>query len=418
VVRISPVRGTSASVLRDHRRPSVPGSLSVLVLAATVVALPVVAQRFDASADEFTGSHFPVGVAVGWVVCALLTAVVITRRVQIWIHVEEGSVLALTYDALPILLVGAWIVAVAALVSDHRLLATVAIGLCLHHLVLVIPRLASARVPRWAHDAPAIDVVVANVYIDNATPAEAARQLVEVAADLVVIVESTPAFMQVFDEEGGAEAYPHRVFDPDDDSDYAVTLATRRELGPRSLMTRLGPLRLAIADIDVDGTSTLVVALNPMATVDPGGHVTWKEQIEVLTSFVPSLTGPVMIAGDMNTTRYRPEFEQLLALGLSDAIDALGRGLSPSFKLGAGGVLGAIGPVARLDHALVNDAIHPLELENLESCGSDHVPFRLRVAIRPDASHRHRHRHRRAKRGQRTHVTPENSADTSDSTID
>jgi endonuclease/exonuclease/phosphatase (EEP) superfamily protein YafD len=198
----------------------------------------------------------------------------------------------------------------------------------------------------------------------------------------VIVVESTAAFMATFDEVGGRDSYPNRVSDPDDDSDYAVTLATKCELGPRTRMASIGPLKLAIADIDVGGVSTLVLALNPMATVDPGGHETWKEQIEVLMEIVPTLTGPLIIAGDLNTTRYRPEFEELLELGLQDAFDSLGKGLDTSFKLGADGVLGKVGAVARLDHALVNEAVFPLSVEDLEACGSDHLPFKLRVAVR------------------------------------
>ncbi|HEY4610307.1 MAG TPA: endonuclease/exonuclease/phosphatase family protein, partial [Ilumatobacteraceae bacterium] len=123
--------------------------------------------------------------------------------------------------------------------------------------------------------------------------------------------------------------------------------------------------------------------LNPMATVDPGGHETWKEQIDELKKFVPTLNGPAIIAGDLNTTRYRPEFTELLELGLTDAIDSLGKGLDTSFKLGSDGVLGDVGAVARLDHALVNDQVHALAVEDLEACGSDHLPFKLTVAIRP-----------------------------------
>jgi endonuclease/exonuclease/phosphatase (EEP) superfamily protein YafD len=147
-------------------------------------------------------------------------------------------------------------------------------------------------------------------------------------------------------------------------------------------MTTIGPLRLAIADVDVQGISTLVIGLNPMATVDPGGHETWKEQIEALKEFLPTLTGPVIVAGDLNTTRYRPEFEELLGLGLHDAIDSLGKGLDPSFKLSAEGVLSTVGAVARLDHALVNDGVFPRSMEDLEPCGSDHQPFKLTVAVR------------------------------------
>ena len=122
--------------------------------------------------------------------------------------------------------------------------------------------------------------------------------------------------------------------------------------------------------------------LNPMATVDPGGHETWKEQIEVLTELVPTLSGPVIIAGDLNSTRYRPEFEELLESGLRDAFDMLGKGLDASFKLGADGGLAKVGTVARLDHALVNECVFPLAVEDLEPCGSDHLPFKLSVAVR------------------------------------
>ncbi len=125
-----------------------------------------------------------------------------------------------------------------------------------------------------------------------------------------------------------------------------------------------------------------MVALNPMATLDPGGHVMWKEQIEVLKEFVSTLSGPLIIAGDLNTTRYRPEFEELLALGLNDAIDSLGNAVDPSFKLGADGLLGAVGPVVRLDHALVNEDVRAASKHELESCGSDHLPFIVEVAVR------------------------------------
>ncbi|MEO5901641.1 MAG: endonuclease/exonuclease/phosphatase family protein [Ilumatobacteraceae bacterium] len=355
------------------------------------MALPLVARLVDDSADEFSGHRFAIGPAIGWVVCAVLLAVVVTRAVQIAYSVEEGSAMALLYDALPLLLILAWVVLAASLVTAHWLLAIAAGGLCAFHLILVVPRLVAADVPHWVHHAPSLDVIVANVYVDNATPHDAAAQIVRTAGDVAIIVEATPAFMDTFDSAGGRSAYPFRVLDPDDDSDYAVAIVTRHELGPRSLMTRVGPLRVAIADIEVDGVATLVVAVNPMATLDPGGHVTWKQQIDVLKDFVPSLAGPMIIAGDLNTTRYRPEFAELLDLGLMDAIDALGKGLQPSWMIRPDGVFGAVGAVVRLDHALVNKGVHPVSLRNLDAMGSDHLPFVLRVAVRT------RHLHLRAR---------------------
>jgi endonuclease/exonuclease/phosphatase (EEP) superfamily protein YafD len=366
----------------ERRRRPIPAWLIGVLSAAIVLAVSLLARHVGGSATMFGDSRFHVGVALGWIVCAGLTALAVSRYVDIVANVDEGSGLAVAYDALPILLLAAWVVTIAALVTRHWLLAVVGVMLIVYHLLLVVPRLIAARVPRWAKRAPTMDIVVANVFIDNQTPDDAARQLIATSADVVIVVESTASFMATFDEAGGSSAYPNRVSDPDDHSDYAVTVASKHQLGPRSQMTTIGPLRLAIADVDVQGISTLVIGLNPMATVDPGGHETWKEQIEALKEFLPTLTGPVIVAGDLNTTRYRPEFEELLELGLHDAIDSLGKGLDPSFKLSAEGVLSTVGAVARLDHALVNDGVFPRSMEDLEPCGSDHQPFKLTVAVR------------------------------------
>ena len=369
---------TRPSVRRANR---IPGYAALAIGAAVVVAFPLVAQFVDGSADEFSGDSFAIWPAIGWLLCAALVAVVVTRHLQIGTsaEVEIGSGLALAFDGLPMLLSIPWVIVVFAAWGGHVLLATAAGGLCLYHVLLLAPRLMSAPTPAWVAGAPKLQLVVANVFVDNRSPAAAARQLVGTGGDVLVLVESTADFMTVFDDNGGATSYPNRVADPDRESDYAVTIATDKELGPRSEFRALGPLRVAIADIDVDGTSMLIVALNPMATLDQGGHETWKEQIRVLAELVPTLEGPVVIAGDLNSTRYRPEFEQIIGLGYSDAIDSLGKGLNSSFKLHARSSLGA---VVRLDHALVNDGVHAVAMRNLDACGSDHLPFSLELAVR------------------------------------
>jgi len=359
----------------------IPGYVAALLAGALVVALPFVARRVDGSADEFSRQHFAFLPAAGWAVCAALAAVIFTRHLQIAMRrtVQVGSGLALAYDTLPVLLLIPWLVAVLAAWSGHLLLLTVATGLCVYHVVLIVPRLMKDPTPSWVPGAPVVSLVVANVFVDNRTPADAARQLVGTGADVVVIVESTSDFMAIFDAQGGAETYPHRVVDPDTTSDYAVAIVSKRALGPRSGFRDVGPLRVVVADIESEGASLLIVALNPMATFDAGGHEAWTEQLQALEDFLPTLDGPVVIAGDLNSTRYRPEFEQIMARGYTDAIDALGKGLSASFKLAARSGLGG---VVRLDHALTNSEVHGVSMTNLEACGSDHIPFRVELAVR------------------------------------
>jgi endonuclease/exonuclease/phosphatase (EEP) superfamily protein YafD len=337
----------------------------------------------------------PVLPAIGWVICALLAAVVVAHQLQTWFAGDEGPVVAVAYDLLPLALFTAPVIAIGSLTSGRSLLALAAGLLTVYQVVLVVPHMISNRIPRWARQAPRFRLAVANVYVDNPTPEEAACQLVGCGAEVVVIAEATPAFMATFDAAGGNESHPHRVVDPTDTSDYAVAIASRIPLERASQMRRIGPLNLAVAKIRVDGVLTTIAALNPRATFDPGGYDEWRAQMDALKSFIPEVDGPLVVAGDLNTTRFRPEFQQLLDAGLVDCIDALGQARKPSFSLRSVLPLGPWSLVMRLDHALANDGVRPLRVRNLEARGSDHLPFLITLAVRnretepspPEATH-------------------------------
>jgi endonuclease/exonuclease/phosphatase (EEP) superfamily protein YafD len=320
--------------------------------------------------------------ALGWLVCALLAVVVIARRLQRRFSIDEGPVIALAYDLLPLALFAAPAIAISSVATGHEGLAFFAALLTAYQAVLVVPRMIADRIPRWARSAPRFQLVVANVYVENQTPDAAARQLVDSRADVIIIAEATPAFMTTFDTVGGAESYPNRVLDPTDTSDYAVAIASRIPLEPGSQMRRIGPLNLAVARVDVGGVLTTIAALNPDASVDPGGYETWKAQIESLKSFIPEVEGALVIAGDLNTTRFRPEFQELLDAGLTDCIDSLGQAWKPSFSLRSVLPLGGLGLIARLDHALANARVRALRIRNLKPRGSDHLPFLITLAVR------------------------------------
>jgi endonuclease/exonuclease/phosphatase family metal-dependent hydrolase len=109
-----------------------------------------------------------------------------------------------------------------------------------------------------------------------------------------------------------------------------------------------------------------------------------QRRTDTLIAALPSLDRPFVLAGDFNTTVFRPDYKRLLEAGFTDAHDALGKGLTTSFKLSAEGALAAPGTVVRLDHALLSEGVHALHTEDLEACGSDHLPFRLTLAVRQD----------------------------------
>jgi hypothetical protein len=224
--------------------------------------------------------------------------------------------------------------------------------------------------------------VTANVFVHNRTPARAARQLVASGADLIVINESTPRFVELFDDAGGLDAYPHRITDPADTSDYAITVASRLAFESGSGMRDDGPLRSALAIVSVSGVRLHIIATHLAASLELGGLTKWRQQIEALRRLIPSLNTPLVVIGDMNMTSRRPEFARVLGLGLRDAVSAAGSPRTGSLKMAASGPLSWIGPVTRVDYAFTAGNCYPLSANNLRAQGSDHLPLRLRLAVR------------------------------------
>lgn len=315
---------------------------------------------------------------VAWVLLAALAAL----SLSVALGVTGHAAMAVAQDAQVYLLALAWVVGVLALVTGHRALAVAAGLLAVHHVALLVPRLTPNRVPHWVAGAPRVRVAVVNVFIDNETPAALAEVVLAAGADVIVIAEWNPAFAAAFDVAGGDERYPHRLLDPDDHTDYAVAVLSTAPLAPSSTMVAEGPLAAARAVVPVGAGRLTLLALNPMAVVDPDGYEVWDAQLRALQHHLRRLHGPVAVAGDLNTTTFRPRMRRLLSIGLRDAHETLGRGLSPSFKLAAQGALAAPGPIVRLDHVLTNDLVRAVELTDLESAGSDHVPFVAELAVR------------------------------------
>jgi endonuclease/exonuclease/phosphatase (EEP) superfamily protein YafD len=317
---------------------------------------------------------------VAWSVLALLAAAAVTATFE----VSSRKLLALAHDALPYVLILAWPITVLSIVAGAWPLACAGAVLIAYHLALMIPRIRSDQVPRWVTDAPRFDLTVANVYVDNETPGDLATEIIGGGADVVVIAEWNDRFGAEFDAAGAELTYPHRLCNECDNEDYIVTVASRLPLEESSRVVPVGPLIITHAVITCGSRPVGVIAVHPTAVVDPGGYDEWKAQLEALLEYIRTVDGPFVIAGDFNSTRFRPEFQRLLDLGLIDAHDTLGRGLSASFRLAATGALAAAGTIVRLDHALLSDGVWPVMAKDLESCGSDHVPFTVTLAVRPD----------------------------------
>jgi endonuclease/exonuclease/phosphatase (EEP) superfamily protein YafD len=295
-----------------------------------------------------------------------------------------GTLLALAYDAGPLLIA---LGAIYAIFSGFGIVSPILVGVTLvgGALVTRFCRLHPLRVVAGAQmeagvPAQILNVVCANVYVNNRTPDSLASGLLATDADIIIVSEWNSGFAAALQRAGG-DRYPHRIYDLDDDSDYSVCIVSREQLLPGSGMGKLGSLTVAHAIVIVGGIPIHIYGVNPTALVECKGYAAWKSQMKALRLRLPSLPRPFLIAGDFNTTRHRPEFRALLGSGTIDALAITGLQRTPSFKFAATGLLSVSGPVVRLDHALVSEDVRPISSRNLDSGGSDHLPFLLSLAL-------------------------------------
>lgn len=317
-------------------------------------------------------------VGLEWGLWVVLAAIALTAVFSISIHAG----LAMAQDALPYLLILAWVLLILAVIERGWILAIASAALAGYHLWLIVPRFRAERIPHWAASATKLRLVVSNVYTENPTPDILAAGLLAADGDVMVITEWNSRFADALEAAGGTTSHPHRLVDKDDRSEYVVCIASKTPLDPASAIVQVGPLKMAHAVIPSGNRLVQLIGVIPHAVVDPDGFAIWKSQVDALVELVPSLDKPIVLAGDFNTTRFRPEFQALLRTGLSDAHDALGQGMEASFRLSPDGVLAAPGTVVRLDHALLSHDVCATQAENLESGGSDHLPFVMTLAVR------------------------------------
>lgn len=355
-----------------------------LCTVVAVIAVPRVARLVDRTADSIASHTSPFWLAASWTITGLLFAAVVVHVLRRAMKLPSGGGFALAYDSLPFSLMLAWLVFAGALITRHRLLATTAGLLCLYHVALMAPRARSARRPRWVRHAPVLRIGSANVFVDNPTPERSAAGLLAVDIDVLIINESTPAFLQAFERVGGHQVFPYCLTDPADDSTYAISVFSRHPFLPGTGFSSIGTSRVARLPLMVNGTPVSLVAVHLYASLETNGYEIWAEQMHDLRRYLLGAPSRELIVGDFNTTHFRPEFLELLSTGVRDAHDTLGRGWSRSIKISATGLLSSLGPIARLDHALLTDGVWPLQVRNLPARGSDHLPFVLSVAIRPD----------------------------------
>ena len=122
------------------------------------------------------------------------------------------------------------------------------------------------------------------------------------------------------------------------------------------------------AIVDAPGGDVTVFAVHPQA---PGtrNHRNWTADLGALNDVLAAQTGPVLVAGDFNTTRDQAGFRAIEALGYGDAADQAGSGFAPTFPENR-----ELWPLVAIDHVLERD--------------TGLVALRTQTVIIPQSDHR------------------------------
>jgi endonuclease/exonuclease/phosphatase (EEP) superfamily protein YafD len=260
---------------------------------------------------------------------------------------------ALVPWTLPVLAVS---VALALLAAGPRvvriLLVAVPIATLTLHGAWVAPSV-HADAGRSTSAAAAVRVLALNLEFGQADPATVVDVVRRERVDVLIALELKPAAVGALRAAGLEQALPTSVLLP-------AYGAAGSGVWTRLPATALPPIagttfRTPRARVTMPGGRTVVVtAAHPRPPLDAPR---WQRDLVLLGEAIRATgTEPQIVAGDVNATRDHAPFRALLALGLTDAADAVGvtGGAWPGMTWPADR---SFPPLMRLDHVLFSSGV-------------------------------------------------------------
>ncbi len=212
---------------------------------------------------------------------------------------------------------------------------------------------------------PELTVIVANVHAGNRDPRPLLDWLATAPADVVVLLELSPAYAEAL--ASAAPDYPHRELLPDD-SPFGIGLLSRRPLAGFETHASADDIPFLLAMLDTPQGQARLIAVHPMPPLQP--H--WRHERDLLLEVAArdSRELPTLVVGDLNAT---PWSTALLSPRTRDLRRTTG--FAPTWRPFGGRWFGL-----PIDHVLASPHWQRVHAERGPDIGSDHLP--IRVALR------------------------------------
>lgn len=308
-----------------------------------------------------------------------VTALLVVSAVLVRLHVENAVVLvALTT-------VGGWVlllavpVAVIAVVRRERVVAAVAIVLCLLHLTWLSGAYWTAGPQQAPGGAAILRLLSANLKAGNTAIGSVGLKLRNSGADVVCLQEVTPEHLARLKKTGLADVYPHSVTDALPGFHGSAIFSKLPLTAARAFDVNGSPM--ATATITSGGRTIRIVDVHAVAPLSGTNLTRWRGQLADLARMQPAENSATVLIGDFNATLDDRSLANLTDSGWRDAFAEAGEGFGFTYPNGWTPVL----PMLRLDHAMVSEPVTVLRAETADNPGSDHRMLAVDIAV-PAAS--------------------------------
>jgi endonuclease/exonuclease/phosphatase (EEP) superfamily protein YafD len=222
-------------------------------------------------------------------------------------------------------------------------------------------------------DGRPIRLMNVNGYHYNPTRQKLITLIHDTQPEVVLVLEVDDAWVK--DLELLADSYPHRHYEPRE-HDLGIALLSRLPVndldvhyfGPADVPSFTARLE------DHGGNSFHLIGTHPLPPLSATGAVARNEQLTNINAFIQTLAGPVVLAGDLNSTSWSPNFRDFVRrAGLRDSRNGFGN--QPTHP-------GRLAPIGiAIDHVLVTPDISVRARSVGPYIGSDHRPVIVDLVI-------------------------------------
>lgn len=227
---------------------------------------------------------------------------------------------------------------------------------------------ASAPAPAGDPQAAAFTVASANVNLHSRDTRTLATWLAGVQADVVVVLEVSPAYATGL---GALTDYPFQRIVAQD-SPFGIALLSRHPLQHVRVIEDTPGVAHIEAQLQWQGRAVEVIALHPMPPLSPHYHRVRNATLSALANQAAVSGSPTILAGDLNATPWSSAFSGLAQRGLHRA-----SGLAATWPAALRGLIGI-----PIDQVLVSRHWAVVASDVGPPLGSDHLPVLTRLTLR------------------------------------